>query len=79
MNGLEATAEIRRREENTEAHVPIIAFTANAMNEDQNLCARAGMDDFLSKPVRFIELRDVLKKWLNKRSPEAESTVTAVP
>jgi signal transduction histidine kinase/ligand-binding sensor domain-containing protein/DNA-binding response OmpR family regulator len=68
MSGVEATIEIRRRERETRKHVPIISFSANAMDEDRNRCAQAGMDDFLVKPVRWVELRDVMTKWL-KKSP----------
>ena len=74
MNGLEATAEIRRRERSTGKHVPIIALTANVLNDDRDRCASAGMSDFLSKPVRFLELRDIVKKWA--RDP-AQPTTTS--
>ncbi len=66
MSGLEATVEIRRREQHTGRHTPIVALTANAMPDDRDRCAQSGMNDFLSKPVRFVELRDTVKKWLNE-------------
>jgi two-component system sensor histidine kinase/response regulator len=56
MGGLEATAAIRKKEESTGGHMPIVAMTAGAMQGDQDLCLRAGMDDYLSKPVRAREL-----------------------
>jgi two-component system, sensor histidine kinase and response regulator len=56
MGGLEATAAIRKKEESTGVHVPIVAMTASAMQGDQDLCLRAGMDDYIAKPVRAREL-----------------------
>jgi CheY-like chemotaxis protein len=56
MGGLEATAAIRKKEESTGGHIPIVAMTAGAMQGDQDLCLLAGMDDYLSKPVRAREL-----------------------
>ena len=62
MNGFEATREIRRRE-GDRAHTPIIAMTANAMDTDRQRCLDAGMDDYLSKPVRAPLLRAALERW----------------
>jgi PAS domain S-box-containing protein len=56
MNGLEATAAIRELEASTGGHVRIVAMTANAMKGDRELCIAAGMDDYLAKPLRSLEL-----------------------
>jgi CheY-like chemotaxis protein/HPt (histidine-containing phosphotransfer) domain-containing protein len=56
MSGFEATAAIRARERSTGRHVPIIALTANAMKGDREGCLHAGMDGYVSKPIRREEL-----------------------
>ncbi|MDD2762477.1 MAG: ATP-binding protein [Opitutaceae bacterium] len=66
IDGWETTRRIRRRLEGRS--LPIIALTANAMAEDRAACARAGMNDFLTKPVKHDELRACLGHWLKPRS-----------
>ncbi|MCH5377260.1 MAG: response regulator, partial [Planctomycetes bacterium] len=56
MDGLEAAAAIRLRERETTEHVPIIAVTAAAMKGDHQRCLAAGMDGYLSKPIRAGDL-----------------------
>ncbi len=68
MDGFEATAEIRKQESiKSNIRVPIIAFTANAMKSDQEKCLRAGMDDYISKPVNQQTLENILTKWLSHK------------
>jgi len=66
MDGYEATRAIRRREEGTGEHIPIIAFTASAMENDREACGLAGMDDYVTKPVKPEELQRVLRRWGKK-------------
>ncbi len=63
MDGFMATAIIRDREVASGHHTTIIAMTANAMTGDREHCIAAGMDDYVSKPVQYAQLFEVLKKW----------------
>ncbi|MCI0700434.1 MAG: response regulator [Planctomycetia bacterium] len=61
MDGLEATAVIREREKSTGTHIPIIAMTAHAMKGDREHCLQAGMDGYVSKPLKPEEFFAVLE------------------
>ncbi len=63
MDGYELTAAIRTSE-NGDRHMPIIAFTANAIKGEEDHCRAGGMDDYLTKPVQLVRLKAVLEKWL---------------
>ena len=74
MDGLEATATIRARETRTGAHIPIIALTAHALARDRELCLAAGMDGYLSKPIRRRELQDALARFTAAQDPPTHET-----
>jgi CheY-like chemotaxis protein len=69
MDGLEATAVIRVKERQTGKHVPIIAMTAHAMKGDRERCLEAGMDGYVSKPIRAQQLFETLRSVLEHRQP----------
>jgi signal transduction histidine kinase/CheY-like chemotaxis protein len=71
MDGLEATAAIRKRERASGDHLPVVALTAHAMKGDREKCLAGGMDGYLTKPIRPQELDEVLQTYLLRR---AEST-----
>jgi len=67
VDGLEATRQIRHREQLTGKGIrtPIVALTAGAEQEEKNHCLEAGMDDFLSKPISSAALRDLVSRYLD--------------
>jgi PAS domain S-box-containing protein len=67
MDGYAATEEIRRREQGRR-RTPIVAFTASVAPSGRERCFRAGMDDFIEKPIRSSELIDVLHRWVPQTS-----------
>ncbi len=68
MDGYEATREIRRREDGTLTHLPIMALTGHISDEDAVKCRQAGMDKVLTKPLTLPALRSSLKELLRQGS-----------
>jgi PAS domain S-box-containing protein len=68
MDGFEASREIRREQQGTDRHTPIIAITASAMTNDQTKCLEAGMDAYLRKPVMADDLATVVERWTGLRT-----------
>jgi CheY-like chemotaxis protein len=66
MDGLEATARIRAREQGTDRHLPIVALTAQALPEDRDMCLQAGMDVYLTKPIQAQPLLLAVEEALNR-------------
>lgn len=64
VDGYEAARQIREFQGDDGPRVPVIAMTAHALDEDRDRCLRAGMDDYLPKPVRPDELALMLERWL---------------
>ena len=80
MDGLEASTLIRKFESKTDrTSVPIIAITAHASQADRKKCLDAGMDDFLSKPLRKHELLTTIKKYCDVNLPEPENQPESSP
>ena len=69
MGGLDATAAIRRREESTGLHVPIVAMTAHAMSGDRERALAAAMDSYVSKPLRRDELFAAIEQVVPAHEP----------
>lgn len=72
MDGVESTLEIRQDKSSASGSSVIIALTANAMTEDRERCLRAGMDDFLTKPMTIKMTRDKLSYWFGTSQEQRE-------
>jgi two-component system, sensor histidine kinase and response regulator len=69
MDGLAATEAIRKREKDSGTHLAIVAMTAHAMKGDRELCLQAGMDGYVTKPIRFSALEKTLAKFARDEFP----------
>jgi CheY-like chemotaxis protein len=78
MDGYQAARLIRKQEQDPtqtcpwKAPIYIIALTANAMQGDREMCLAAGMDDYVSKPLRLQELMAALERWGAARRPRSD-------
>ena len=72
FDGLEATRTIRKRE-GQEQHIPIIAMTAHAMKGDRERCLEAGMDDYLTKPLKFDDVLETIDRWVGQELRPSEN------
>jgi signal transduction histidine kinase/CheY-like chemotaxis protein/streptogramin lyase len=77
IDGFAATAAIRKKEKTTNAHIPIIAMTAHAMQGDKERCLAEGMDGYVAKPIDFKELLAVVQAAVDNSRMASEKSVLA--
>ncbi len=75
MDGFATTTEIRKMEENTGEHIPIIAMTAHALKGDREKCLSMGMDDYISKPIKTCELLEIIEKWIKPQKADIDKAI----
>jgi CheY-like chemotaxis protein len=75
LDGLETARRLRE----TGYATPVVALTGHAMAEDREQCLRAGMCDFVSKPVGLEALQRVLSDWVTERTPARDSKGSEAP
>jgi signal transduction histidine kinase/ligand-binding sensor domain-containing protein/CheY-like chemotaxis protein len=75
MDGLTATREIRKRELDSQAHLPVVAMTAHAMKGDRESCLDAGMDDYIAKPISREELHQVIERVMKARKESVSTQI----
>jgi CheY-like chemotaxis protein len=63
LDGLSATRELRRREQELGGHLPVIAMTASVLPEDRQSCLAAGMDTYISKPLNFGVVEEEIERF----------------
>jgi len=75
MNGLEVTASIRKKEKITGTHIPIIAITAHGLKGDRERYLEAGLDDYITKPIKQDELIKTLNRVIFNNQKEVQLQV----
>jgi PAS domain S-box-containing protein len=78
LDGYQTTAKLRLLEEGTTLHTPIVAMTANAMMGDREKCLKAGMDDYISKPLRAEHLKAIIRHWFEIPDEKAQTSIAVV-
>ncbi|MBD3266881.1 response regulator [bacterium] len=82
MDGMEACRQIREIEKETGKHIPILAVTASAMKGDMEKCLDAGMDDYISKPIKpqkiYQKIQDVFKNGLFQGIAESQANLASI-
>ena len=73
IDGYEATRQLRRREGRSR-HTPVIAMTAHTMTDDRERALAAGMDDYITKPLRSQTVLDMLRRWIAREADAAAET-----
>jgi CheY-like chemotaxis protein len=76
MDGFEAVQNLRKREENRGFHLPVIAMTAHAMTGDKERCIKAGMDDYITKPFRALDMLQMVEKYRKKTFQYSEEALS---
>ena len=79
MDGYGATRALRRGESRGHRRVPIVAMTANAMEDDRQRCLEAGMDDYLAKPYTLAQLHEMVVRWLGPQPRDEHATEAPMP
>ena len=84
MDGLEATRLLRKRQmagdqKNYQSRIVVVAMTAHAMQGDREKCLAAGMDDYLAKPIRPKDVRDMIERWGGKLMAAPATTESRPP
>lgn len=71
MDGIEAAKNLRKK---GFVDIPIIAMTAHALKEDREICLKAGMNDYIPKPIKQEIVFNMIQKWAHQRQPKSETT-----
>jgi CheY-like chemotaxis protein len=75
LDGFEATLELRNQERASGRHTVVVAMTANAMDGSREACLRAGMDDYMTKPVKLADLAEMTRRWIPDEPLQSERSL----